>query len=59
MRGDSGLSERSGEIYLPFVGHIADDAVLLRDGSICAMGQVAGVPLSWKRRHSGMRGCEF
>jgi type IV secretion system protein VirB4 len=44
MRGDSGLSERSGEIYLPYVGHIADDAVLLRDGSICAMGQVAGVP---------------
>jgi type IV secretion system protein VirB4 len=44
MRGNSGYSERSGEIYLPYVGHIADQVVLLRDGSVCAMGHVAGVP---------------
>jgi type IV secretion system protein VirB4 len=43
MRGDSGMSERSGEIYLPYVGHISDDAVLLRDGSVMAMGHVRGV----------------
>ncbi len=42
MRGDSGLSERSGEIYLPYVGHVADAAVLLQDGSVMAMGHVGG-----------------
>ena len=43
MPGDSGTSERSGEIYLPDVGHVADQAVLLRDGSVMAMGHVGGV----------------
>ena len=42
MLGNSGASERSGEIYLPYVGHIADQAVLLQDGSVLAMGHVAG-----------------
>jgi type IV secretion system protein VirB4 len=44
MFGNSGAAERSGEIYLPYLGHVADDIVLLQDGSVCAMGQVAGVP---------------
>src|SRR5580692_10515201 len=44
MRGDSGTSERSGEIYLPYVGHLAEHAVLLRDGSVMAMGHAAGAP---------------
>ena len=43
MPGDSGTSERSGEIYLPSVCHDADQAVLLRDGSVMAMGHVGGV----------------
>jgi type IV secretion system protein VirB4 len=44
MLGDSGYSERSGELYLPYVGHVSDQAVLLRDGSVMAMGHVAGMP---------------
>lgn len=43
MRGNSGFSERAGEIYLPYVGHISDGAVLLRDGSVLAMGHIDGV----------------
>ena len=43
MSGDSGTSERSGEIYLPSVRHDADQAVLLRDGSVMAMGHVGGM----------------
>jgi type IV secretion system protein VirB4 len=43
MPGDSGTSERSGEICLPYVGHVADQAVLPRDGSVMAMGHVGGV----------------
>jgi type IV secretion system protein VirB4 len=43
MRGDTGFTERSGEIYLPYVGHVTDGAVLLRDGSIMAMGKLDGV----------------
>ena len=42
MRGDSGYSERSGEIYLPYVGHITEQALLRRDGSLMAMGHAAG-----------------
>ncbi|WP_156473799.1 hypothetical protein [Acetobacter malorum] len=44
MFGKSGHAERSGEVYLPYVGHIAKDVVLLRDGSVLAMGHVKGVP---------------
>lgn len=43
MLGTSGSAERSGEIYLPYVGHVSENAVLLRDGSIMAMGHVEGV----------------
>lgn len=41
--GNSGYSERSGEMYLPYVGHVADQVVLLRDGSVCAIGHASGV----------------
>ena len=44
MFGSSGSSERSGEIYLPYVGHITEQAVLLRDGSLMAMGHLTGLP---------------
>ena len=43
MLGHSGYSERSGEIYLPYVGHVADDVLLLRDGSVCAIGHLSGM----------------
>ena len=41
-----------GEIYLPYVGHISDQAVLLRDGSVMAMGHVKGAWLSSLRKRS-------
>jgi len=43
MLGDNGYSERSGEIYLPYVGHVAEQTVLLRNGAVLAMGHVDGV----------------
>ena len=58
MRGDTGFSERSGEIYLPYVGHISDDAVLLRDGSAMVMGHVRGTAFELEEpmmRNSRMR----
>jgi len=44
MLGNSGATERSGELYLPYVGHIGPQTVLLEDGSLLAMAQVSGVP---------------
>ncbi|CEF43094.1 MULTISPECIES: VirB4 family type IV secretion/conjugal transfer ATPase [Acetobacter] len=44
MFGNPGYGERSGEIYLPYVGHITENVILLRDGSVMAMGYVKGVP---------------
>jgi type IV secretion system protein VirB4 len=58
MLGNAGSYERSGEIYLPYVGHVADDVVLLRDGSVLAMGSVAGVPFEMEEpalRNSRLR----
>src|ERR1700740_2611497 len=43
MLGDAGTIERSGLTYLPYIGHIAEDVVLLRDGSLLAMGAAEGV----------------
>ena len=43
MRGNSGSIERSGEVYLPYIGHVAEGAVLLQDGSIMAMGHIDGL----------------
>ncbi|MER9833265.1 type IV secretion system protein VirB4, partial [Mesorhizobium sp. M0134] len=44
MFGASGRTERSGEIYLPYVGHVSDQVVILEDGSIMAMAHVNGLP---------------
>lgn len=44
MLGDSGVRERSGELYLPFVGHIGPQTVLMEDGSVLAIAEVKGVP---------------
>ncbi|WP_404926475.1 VirB4 family type IV secretion/conjugal transfer ATPase [Mesorhizobium sp. ORM16] len=44
MFGAGGRTERSGEIYLPYVGHLSDQVVLLEDGSIMAMGHLNGLP---------------
>jgi type IV secretion system protein VirB4 len=44
MLGNNGATERSGELYLPYVGHIGPRTVLLEDGSLLAMAQVNGVP---------------
>ena len=58
MLGNTGYAERSGEIYLPYVGHIASDVLLLEDGSVCAIGNVAGVPFEMEEpamRNSRLR----
>ncbi|WP_085026248.1 VirB4 family type IV secretion/conjugal transfer ATPase [Ensifer aridi] len=44
MLGTSGKTERSGEIYLPYIGHLSDEVVLLEDGSIMTMAHVRGLP---------------
>ncbi|WP_085032669.1 VirB4 family type IV secretion/conjugal transfer ATPase [Ensifer aridi] len=44
MLGTSGTTERSGEIYLPYIGHLSDHVVLLEDGSIMTMAHVRGLP---------------
>lgn len=43
MLGASGTTERSGEVYLPYVGHVSDHIVLLEDGSIMTMAHVSGM----------------
>ena len=43
MRVNGSIGERSGEVYLPYVGHIADRVVLLEDGSVMAMAHVEGM----------------
>jgi len=58
MLGNNGYAERSGEIYLPYVGHIAADVLLLEDGSVCAIGHIAGVPFEMEEpamRNSRLR----
>ena len=44
MRGNPGRAERSAEPYLPYLGHIRPDVVLLADGSLLAMGALHGLP---------------
>jgi type IV secretion system protein VirB4 len=46
MWGDSGISERSAaqHRYLPFVGHISAQAVLLETGGLLTMAHVQGQP---------------
>ncbi|RZS76863.1 type IV secretion system protein VirB4 [Phyllobacterium myrsinacearum] len=43
MLGTSGATERSGEVYLPYVGHLNDQVVLLEDGSVMIMAHVQGM----------------
>ena len=44
MRGNPGRIERSAEPYLPYLGHVRPDVVLLEDGSLLAMGALHGLP---------------
>jgi type IV secretion system protein VirB4 len=44
MLGDSGHSERSAARYLPYVGHIGPQAVLLESGAIMTIAHVEGQP---------------
>ncbi|ATR19274.1 type IV secretion system protein VirB4 (plasmid) [Roseomonas sp. FDAARGOS_362] len=54
----SGWSERSAEDYVPFVGHVRDDAVLRTDGSVMGMLRLVGAPFALEdhaRRNSRHR----
>jgi type IV secretion system protein VirB4 len=42
----SGWAERSAEDYVPFVGHVRDDAVLRTDGSVMGMLRLVGAPFA-------------
>ncbi len=44
MRGNTGWSERDAAPYLPYLGHVRPDVMLLDDGSLLAMGELDGVP---------------
>ena len=44
MLGDTGRSERGATKYLPYIGHIGPQTVLLEDGSLLAIACVAGHP---------------
>lgn len=44
MRGNPGHFERSAELYLPYLGHIAPHAVLLAGGSVLAIVCLHGLP---------------
>ncbi|SHK53267.1 CagE, TrbE, VirB family, component of type IV transporter system, partial [Roseomonas rosea] len=54
----SGWSERSADDYVPFVGHVRDDAVLRTDGSVMGMLRLVGAPFALEdhaRRNSRHR----
>jgi type IV secretion system protein VirB4 len=42
----SGWAERSADDYVPYTGHIRDDVVLKRDGSVMAMLRLEGAPFA-------------
>lgn len=44
MQGANGRTERSGEIYLPYVGHLSEHVVLLEDQSMMMMAHIRGMP---------------
>ena len=44
MLGDSGYSERAAGKYLPYVGHIGPQTILLENGALLAMAHVQGSP---------------
>jgi type IV secretion system protein VirB4 len=59
MLGSSGVTERSGELYLPFVGHVGPQTVLLEDGSLLAMAHIDGAPFELEdhaQRNAKLRG---
>lgn len=54
----SGWSERGAEDYVPFVGHVRDNAVLRTDGSVMGMLRLVGAPFALEdhaRRNSRHR----
>ncbi|OYV41668.1 MAG: hypothetical protein B7Z75_14845, partial [Acidocella sp. 20-57-95] len=42
MWGDSARAERPATQYLPYIGHIGPQTVLLESGALLAMGHVEG-----------------
>jgi type IV secretion system protein VirB4 len=59
MFGSSGAAERTGELYLPYVGHIGPKTILLENGSLLAMAHVNGVPFEledYAQRNAKLRG---
>jgi type IV secretion system protein VirB4 len=42
MFGDNGRSERGADKYLPMIGHIRPEVVLMGDGAVLAMAHVEG-----------------
>ena len=42
MWGDSGRAERSAAQYLPYIGHIGPQTLLLESGALLAMAHVEG-----------------
>jgi len=44
MLGDSGRSERSATKYLPYIGHVGPQTVLLDNGALLAMAHIEGTP---------------
>nr|prf virB4 gene [Agrobacterium tumefaciens] len=57
MLGASGTTERSGEVYLPYVGHVSDHIVLLEDGSIMTMAHVSGMAFELEDAEMRNRRC--
>ncbi|MDN3563382.1 DUF87 domain-containing protein [Paeniroseomonas aquatica] len=54
----SGWSERGADDYVPFVGHVRDNAVLRTDGSVMGMLRLVGAPFALEdhgRRNSRHR----
>ena len=44
MLGDNGRVERGAEKYLPYVGHVGPQTILLDSGALMAMARVEGQP---------------
>ena len=44
MLGDNGRTERGAEKYLPFIGHVDRQTLLLQSGALLAMAHVEGQP---------------
>ena len=44
MPGNRIRAERSAERYLPYLGHVRPDILLMDDGSVLAMAEIPGAP---------------